>query len=175
MGNSFGYTVEIKGLNEQRQKFNAFDAIADPELTVAMKQSVSILEREIKPLTPVFMSRLRGSIGSEVWSEGAGSIVGKVGSTLKAEIYPSVMEFGRRSGKAPPPGALDRWVHLVLGIPEKEAPGVAYVIGRKLKARAMPGHFFMKIGFERSKERIMQFFNAARVRITDKLSIGGKA
>jgi hypothetical protein len=164
------YEVEIKGLEEQIKRLNAYDENSTKELTTAMNQSVVTLESAIKPLVPVYRGRLHGSIASEVKQEGVGSIVGKVGSTLKSEEYPAVMEFGRKPGAAfPPIEPLMRWVHLVLGVPNEEARGVAFVVGRKIARKGIKGHFFMKKGFEASKAQIVDYFEQALKRITDAL------
>jgi len=167
-----GYEVTIDGLEEQLRKLNAYDAIANKHLATAMRSAVNTIVSEVKPLAPVGVSgQLRNSIGSQVFTEALGSVVGKVGSSLKDEVYPSVMEFGRRPGTAPPPGALDRWVHLKLRVPENPAE-VAYRIGQKIKMSGIKGKFFMKKGFEKAKDKILGYFNAALVKITRELSIG---
>jgi hypothetical protein len=167
------YEIEIKGLDEQIRRLNAYDEVSTRELTTAMNQSVTALESAIKPLTPVYRARLRGSIASEVKQEGPGSIVGRVGSTLKGEEYPAVMEFGRKPGKFPPIEPLMRWVHLVLGVPNEEARGVAYVVARKIARKGIKGHFFMKKGFEASKAQIADYFVKALQRITEALGNKG--
>lgn len=169
---SVGYDIELKGFAEQIKKLNAYDEISTREVTTAMEQSVTTLESAIKPLTPVFRGRLRGSIASQVIREGPGSIVGKVGSTLKDEDYPAVMEFGRRPGaKMPPPSALERWVHLVLGVPTSEARGAAFTVARAIARKGIKGRRFMQRGFEASKGKIKDYFDAALERITERLAV----
>jgi hypothetical protein len=166
------YEVEIKGLEEQIKRLNAYDANSTQELTTAMNQSVVTLSNAIvnSPFMPVYRGRLKGSIASEVKQEGVGSIVGKVGSTLKSEEYPAVMEFGRKPGAAfPPLEPLMRWVHLVLGVPNEEAKGVAYVVGRSIARKGIKGRRFMQKGFEASKAQIVDYFEQALKRITDAL------
>jgi hypothetical protein len=166
------YDIEIKGLAEQIKALKAYDEISTQELVTAMNQSVVTLESAIKPLTPVFRGRLRGSIASQVIREGPGSIVGKVGSTLKDEEYPAVMEFGRRPGaKMPPPSALERWVHLVLGVPTSEARGVAFTVARGIARKGIKGRRFMRRGFEASKGKIKDYFDQALQRIADRLAV----
>lgn len=172
--NLVAYDIEIIGLAEQLKKLNGYDDLADRHLTHAMNQSVVTLESRIKPLVPVFRGRLRGSIGSQVTKDGPGSIVGKVGSSLKSETYPVVMEFGRKPGaKMPPPDALERWVHLVLGVPDDKAPGVALAVARSIARKGIKGRRFMQRGFEASQSAIVGFFAAALKRITDDLATGG--
>ncbi len=168
------YTVEIKGLDEQLAKLKRYDQIADKRLITAMSQATITIESEVKPLTPVFQARLRNSIGSKVEREGPLSIVGTVGSSLKDEEYPAVMEFGRRKGaKMPPPQALERWVYLVLGVPKEEAPGVAYVVARSIARKGIKGRKFMERGYKKARPKVLEFFARALDLIAEDLSIGG--
>ena len=172
--NLIGYELEIEGLSEVISKLGAYDELSTKHLTHAMTQSVVSLESAIKPLVPVFRGRLRGSIGSQVIQD-TGSVVGKVGSTLKSEEYPVVIEFGRRPGaKMPPPSALERWVHLVLGVPDNKAASVAFNVARSIARKGIKGRRFMQRGYEASKSIIMQYFAAALTALTDDLSNGRK-
>jgi hypothetical protein len=185
------YEIEIKGLEEQIRRLNAYDENSTKELTTAMNQSVVTLESAIKPLAPVYRGRLRGSIASEVKQEGVGSIVGKVGSTLKNEEYPAVMEFGRTPGsKMPPLEPLIRWVHLkqIAGnyrvkatktgkhtrvgtkdVQTAQDEQAAYVIARSIARKGIKGLHFMSRGFDASKMQINEYFTQALKRITDAL------
>jgi hypothetical protein len=170
-----GYEVEIKGLDEQMAKLAKYPQISDKHLLKAMHQSVIAIESAVKPLTPVGVSgRLRNSIAGEVKHLSALSIEGRVGSTLKDEIYPSVMEFGRKPGKMPPPSALERWVHLKMGVPDDEAPGVAYLVARAIGKKGIKGKEFMKKGWEQSKAKVNDYFVTALKNIAEELSIGGR-
>lgn len=165
--------IEIKGLEEQLEKFRRFEEIASKHLRASMLKSVTTLRSEIVPLTPVFLGRLRNSINSEVVDDGHLSIVGKVGSSLRSEIYPLVMEFGRKPGaKMPPPSALERWVHLQLGVSEKEALGVAFKVAWGIHRHGIKARHFMREGYNKSKDRIIGYFNDALKRITEEISLG---
>ncbi len=168
-----GYEVEILGLNEQLKKLHGFDVIADRHLLGAMARSVLVIQANVKPLTPVFRGRLRNNIESKTERESVGSIVGRVFSTVD-EVYPAVMEFGRRPGaRMPPPSALERWVHLVLGVPTAEARGVAYTVARGIARKGIKGRRFMQRGFEKSKGVIAGFFQAALDAVANELSVRG--
>lgn len=131
--------IDVTELNEQMAKLEAWDPDLQPFLEDAMKKSVTYLEGQVKVAVPVGVSgRHRKSIASEVntFTAGttrAGSVLsqGRVGSTIKG---PSIvaLELGRKPGKMPPPSALVRWVHLKLGVPTEQAPGVAYTVARKI-------------------------------------------
>lgn len=168
-GNLIGYELEIKGLDEQSAKLRDYDQIADKEMTRAMNQSTLSLVAAIRPLTPIYRGRLRQSITSEVIHESVGSIVGKVGSNLKDEIYPAVMEFGRAKNKpvsAEGQKALERWGHLKLDV-----DGLGYVLARSITARGIKGKFFMKRGYEATKDKIVGYFEQARARIIAALEV----
>jgi hypothetical protein len=160
-----------KELNDAIRDLQGFDRTADRHLHRFLELSTKTMEGEIRPLTPVGVSsRLRNSIASQVVGTFPGSLVGKVGSTLKDEVYPAVMEFGRRPGaKMPPPSALERWVHLKLGVPAEVQRGVAFTVARAIARRGIKGRFFMRQGFEKSKARIVTFFGQALDYITQEL------
>lgn len=166
------FQVVVKGLDEQVKKLGAFDRIASKHMRKAMSQSVITIEGRSKVHSPVGVSgRLRNSMASEVRGTGV-DITGWIGSTLKAEVYPSVMEYGRAPGKMPPPEALQRWVHLRLGVPDEMALGVAFVIARKIGQAGIKGRHFLRRAYEESRVKIDDFFEAALKRITEELSIG---
>lgn len=170
MSNLIGYEIELRGFDEQLKKLKDYDRVSDKYITEAMNKSGLLLVSKIKPLTPVYRGALRNSIGSEVIHESATSIVGRVGSSLKSEQYPAVMEFGRRPGaKMPPPDALERWVHLKLGT--VEGSGVGFVIARSIARKGIKGKRFMKRGWEAGKAQVNKFFEEALEKIADALAV----
>lgn len=161
------YTVDVKDVTEQVKLLRGYDAIADDELTRAMNQSVMTLVAAIKPLTPIYRGALRNSIDSEVKRIGVGSIMGRVGSTLKSEEYPAVMEFGRKAGaKMPPVEPIERWAHLKLGV-----DGLGFIIARSIAAKGIKGKRYMKRGFDASKSKIAAYFDQAKIRIVERLRV----
>ena len=138
----------------------------------AMQTSVIALRSNILPNVPVFTGRLRNSIASQVTNNGNLNIIGRVGSTLRNEIYPLVVEFGRKPGKMPPPQALERWVHIKLGVPNEDAPGVALAVARRIGARGIKGKRFMQKGWNETKTAINRNFSRALELIAEDLSNG---
>ena len=168
------YEYEIKGLDEQLARLKGYEKIADAELTKAMNQSTLTILAHVKPLVPVGVSgQLRNSMSARVTSDGMGSVVGKVGSNLTNEVYPSVMEHGRRPGKMPPPSALERWVRLKMRVPAKDVKGVAFVVARNIGRRGIKGKKFLQRGYDQSKPRVYAYFQQALDRITERLAGGG--
>ena len=98
-------------------------------------------------------------------------IVGRVGSTMKKEVYPYIVEHGRKRGKAPPPGALDRWVRIVLGKrTRREIRSTAFLIGRKIARRGIMGKFPLRKAYFKNKAKVEGYFNGALRMITKELA-----
>lgn len=169
-----GYEVEIQGLEEQLRKLEGFDGLAGRELRRAMDESVITIVSAVRPLTPVGVSGLlRNSIASEVTGAGT-SIEGKVGSTLKEEVYPAVMEFGRHPRPVALSPGLYRWVELKLGVPEADLEKATRGVAAGIAKRGIKGRFFLKRGWEASKGKVEDFFAAALERIAVGLENGRK-
>lgn len=188
------YEITAEGLEEQIKKLVDFDLIAERHLTTAMQKSVLTIEGEVERLVPVGVSgRLKNSIGSTVMEIGTLSIEGRIGSSLKSELYPSVMEFGREPGTWPPIEPLIRWVHAkrLAGVysikkdsrgyhrrmgskstQETQDRSVAFMIARKIKNKGIEGKEFMKKGFENALDRVEAFFNRALDDIANDLTNG---
>lgn len=162
--------VRIKGMKEQRKLLKQYPKIAGKHYRIAMRKSVTTIEGKAKPLTPVFRGRLRQSIVSEVRGVGI-NITGVVGSSLKNEEYPAVMEFGRKPGKAPKVEHLERWVWLVLKPPRKKVRSVAFVVARAIGKRGIKAHRFLQKGWERSRRSVYRNFQKAHGDVVKDLSI----
>lgn len=163
--------LEAPDVAKQVAKFARFNEISNKHLVQGMNSSLLVVKSGIKRETPVGVSsRLRGSIDSEL-TQTPISITGKVGSTLN-EPYPSVINFGRKTGWFPPPSALERWVQVKLGVSGKAVKGVAFAVARKISRSGIRGRHFMEKGFEATKGRVYGFFDRALERIAKELSIG---
>lgn len=49
--------------------------------------------------------------------------------------YADIIEYGRQPGTMPPPAALEKWVRRKLGVADKDARRVAFLVARKIKQR----------------------------------------
>lgn len=183
----------IPGLAELINDLADYPKLANRHLMRAMKQATITIESAIKPLVPVGVSsRLKNSIGSEVEDHGAGSIVGRVGSSLKSEVYPQVMEFGRAPGTGVSEAGIEqltRWVHVkrITGVysvkthartgnkrtQADEDRAMAFAIARAIKARGIKARGFMKAGFEKSQSKVDGYFIQALEGIVQELANGG--
>lgn len=185
----YSMTVDIPRLEEQLRKIEGYEGPFQRHLKTGMTETVTMIASKITPLVPVGVSgRLKNSIGSEVREEGIGSVIGKVGSSLKDEEYPAVMEFGREPGSMPPPDALVRWVHVKglagvrsikthrrLGGKKQQADEdmqVAWMIARAIARRGIKGRFYMKRGLEAGKGGIPRIFKRETDLLMEELSIG---
>ncbi len=150
-----------------------YDQISDRHLMIAMNKSVAKIEGRAKKNAPVGVSsRLRNSLASSVKSM-PGSIVGRVGSTMKGEVYPIVMETGRRAGaKMPPSSALERWVRIRLGVPPRRVKSVAFLVARGIGRKGIKGRHFLRKAYTSSRRQIDGFFSRALKAITKELAHG---
>lgn len=175
MTNQVGITIEIKGLDEWLKRCDKAPEIIHKHLKKGLTESVITIEGKVKPLVPVGVSgRLRNSIGSEVIDNGTMSLTGLVGSSLKGEVYPKVIEFGRAPGSMPPPQALERWVHVkhIAGtysikshrrmgkkaIQEDEDTAAAKAIAWAIYKRGIKARHYLGRGFEASLPKVKRFF-----------------
>jgi hypothetical protein len=174
------YQIQTHGLTELTARLNGSGKTLNRHLKRAMNKSVILVVSNVRPLVPVGVSgRLHNSIGSEVIENGIGDITGRVGSSLKDEEYPAVMEYGRKPGSMPPWEALVRWVHVkhIAGTysvkthkrsgekntQQAEDESAAFAIARKIAREGIQGRHFMQEGFDKSIPQIEQFFEQAAV------------
>jgi hypothetical protein len=116
--------------------------IINAALTGFMQEAVTYLEREVKRGTPTGVYGAQGgllsTISGEVTGKGTPLVKGVVGHGRPQ--YGNVIEKGRTGGKAmPPSGTLVRWLEVKLGLSEKEAQRIEFVVRRKIGRRGFPG------------------------------------
>jgi hypothetical protein len=68
----------------------------------------------------------------------------------------SIIEYGRRPGKMPPRDAIARWAQRRLGLKEDDAKGIAFVIGRAIKARGLKARNVLSGATEELAKIILQ-------------------
>ena len=84
--------VTPKQINGLIGRLHDYDEISDRHFKKAMHESVISIEGVAIRNAPVGVSgRLKNSMASEVKVRGD-AIIGRVGSTLKKEVYPKVMD-----------------------------------------------------------------------------------
>jgi len=148
--------------------------IVSKQLGSAMYESVQLVERNVKLLTPRGVSDARkgllGSIRGSIINKGTPMIMGQVASNIG---YVEVIEKGRAPGKKwPPDGVLIKWIQKKLGVwgksssmrmhkimtPEKMAQSVEFIIRRKIGKRGFKGFHMFEKGLENSMSRLTLIF-----------------
>lgn len=169
-----GYEIEVEGLSEQIDLLSSYEELSNRELLSAMNKSVAKVEQNVLPFVPVDRGRLRGSIGSDVREISSLSITGRIGSSLRDEEYPKVMEFGREPGKKfPPMEPITAWVRRVIlrgETDEAKIRSVAFLVARKIAKEGIKAREFLKQGFEKSIDDVKDYFAEALENIANGLS-----
>ena len=181
------FKIEVKGLDEVIAKFEKFPSIVRRYFNAAMNSSVQVVKGGVKEEAPVYRGDLWNSIGSEIEQRDTLSVIGRIGSTLKDEEYPSVMELGRRPGSTPPPvEPLIRWIHLKKlagsysikthrrkggkSTQESEDLNAAVALAKHIGKYGIKGRFYFKAGFDKTKSRVIGFFEQARDKIVNEMN-----
>ncbi|HSV81487.1 MAG TPA: hypothetical protein VLK85_20005 [Ramlibacter sp.] len=102
--------------------------VTQRELLSAMHEATLLVEREVKENIHTGATGLtRASVTSDSSSTATG-VLGVVGSSSPAATF---VELGTKP-HMPPSQALIPWVRAVLGVDAKRAPGVAFLVARKI-------------------------------------------
>lgn len=167
----YKYEIETQNVDEQIRKLTNFEQIAEKHYRLAMLKSVNTVASAVKRHTPVYRGELHNNIGSTISTTGS-MIVGKVGSSLKDEEYPKVMEAGRHPGGALPNiDNLARWVHLQMGIPNERAKRVAFAVAKSIQKKGIEGRRMFQKGFFESRAYVEQMFEEANEKIASELAV----
>jgi len=165
------YSVDLSDVEKALRGLKAEAEVSLKHFRIAAEATSRLVQGGARKLAPVDQGALRQSITGEVLGGAVESLQARVFSDLsEEEVYPSVMEFGRKAGSMPPPSALERWVHLKLGVPEHLAAGVAFVVARAIGRHGIPGKFFFKRAFESTEAQVRNYWKAALDRIADEMA-----
>lgn len=74
--------------------------------------------------------------------------------------------------KMPPPGSLLQWIQRKLGIPEKQASRLEFVIARAIQRKGIKPQPFMQPAFEAKKDRVKQLADEAMRRAIAEINGG---
>lgn len=166
--------MELQGFAELEAAWAKAPDIVREEMTAAMWEAELLLEREVKEKTPVGVGGaggLKGSIAAMEPEISSDVVLGVVGTSI-AHAIP--VEIGTRP-HFPPVQPLEDWVMKKLGVPEKEAHGVAFLVARKIAARGTLAIGMFHRAFNEQRPRIETIFAAARGRIAERLAVRGGA
>ena len=154
--------------------FKEAPVVAERELTAAATEATMLLEREVKEAWPTGIFHSRQQISSDVFSTPTG-VLGVVGTP---SAYAPVIEHGRKPGKGVSREgreALAMWAIGILGVAPKDAPGVAFLISRKIKAKGIAAkHPFQNV-YQKHEPYVLRMFEDACGRVAAHLagSAGG--
>jgi hypothetical protein len=85
-----------------------------------------------------------------------GTLLESRGETGDPKSYGYFVEFGRRPGRFPPPGALATWVRRKLG---QSSPRLEFAIARKIARRGIPPSPFLVPALQENAGRIQQLMD----------------
>ena len=157
-------------INEIQGLVKKYPDVVRAETVAVMDIIVARLEKEVIERTPAGVggaSGLRGSIHGEAVSVAGSSVKGVVGTPLE---YGEVIEMGRRPGKGFPPVApITLWAIRKLGVADKEAKSVGFLIARKIAKEGFEGaHMFQK-AWEANERWVMDQLQTIPGRVVNRL------
>lgn len=139
-------------------------ALVQRELLAMMTVVTIGLEGEVKDAMPKHSGVTANSIHSDAFASPAG-VLGVVGSAQPAALF---VELGTKP-HMPPVEALVPWVRNVLGVEERKARSVAYLIARKIAREGTPARIPFRGTLERMAPQIGREFETAAGRIAQQL------
>jgi hypothetical protein len=102
-------------------------------------------------------------------------VLGVVGTP---SVYAPVIEEGRRPGKGVSKEgreALAMWAVGILGVTPKDAPGVAFLISRKIKAKGISAKHPFQNALQKHEPHVLMMFEDACGRVASHLAGGSAA
>lgn len=139
------------------------------ELLAAMTQGTLLVEREVKDGMPRVSGMTAASISSDAFSSAVG-VIGTVGSSQPSALF---VELGTKP-HMPPVAALIPWVRAVLGVSEKRAPSVAFLVARKIARKGTKAQKHFERAALATEGQVLRLFEDAAGRVADRLA-GGAA
>ena len=135
-------------------------AIIQKNLDKAIVEATLFLWREVQSRTPQGVGGYQGGLISTIQQEvtGKGTPIVK-GTIFQGKPYGEVIEKGRTAGKGmPPEGSLLRWLEVKLGLSEKEAKRIEFVVRRKIKAKGFEGAHMFEQALQDNLTRVEAMF-----------------
>jgi hypothetical protein len=146
--------------------------IVQKNLDKAIVEATLFLWREVQSRTPQGVSGYQGGLISTIQHV----VTGKGTPAIKGVIAPGkpygdVIEKGRTAGKGmPPEGSLLRWLEVKLGLSEKEAKRIEFVVRRKIKAKGFEGAHMFEQAFKDNLSRVEAIFTRAGFTMAEELN-----
>lgn len=159
-----------------KKKGGIFDgrssAVVNDNLAQAMYEATMLLERAVKERTPQGVFGAQGGLLSTIFGE----VIGKGTPYIKGVVatqskYGEVVEKGRRPGQTwPPEGSLIRWIQVKMGVDQRTARSLEFVIRRKIGMRGFPGAFMFQKALEANMDKLQDIFDRKGFEIARELS-----
>ncbi len=165
-------TIDASSLAAVNEAWKQAPQMVIEELTAATYQAEMLLEREVKELTPVGVGGaggLRGNIHSSAPEVLSDTVIGMVGSSLS---YAEPVELGTKPHPVSEAGvmAIEDWVRHKLGIGDKEARSVAYLVARKIRREGTPAYGMFHRALAYNRDQLRAIYEAAALRIIQRLA-----
>lgn len=158
--------IDYSGLQGVAEGFRLAPATASEELGAAVAEADALLATQVEAYTPVASGILAGGITHvEQVSE-----TGVIGMVFSSSPYAEPVELGTKP-HFPPIEPLIDWVKVKLGVPEKDARSVAFLVARKISRVGTKGAFMFRRALEQQEAALQRIFEAAAGRIAAR--IGG--
>lgn len=164
--------MTLAGLDAFHRGLSAAPEITRQEMLRAMTTATLLVEREVKEAMPKATGLTAGSITSDAFSTPAG-VMGIVGS---AQASAAFVELGTKPHPVSRAGrvALESWVRTKLGISAKEAPGVAYLIARKIARKGTKAQRSFEKSLAATQGQVLRMFEAAASQVAAHIATGGQ-
>ncbi|WP_394789109.1 hypothetical protein [Rhodoferax sp.] len=159
-------TITTRGMDAIQRGFAAAPKETLRLLLAAMTQATKLVEREVTERMPRGATGLTvGSISSDAFSTSAG-VLGVVGSSQPSAVF---VELGTKP-HMPPVAALVPWVQAVLGVNAKDAPGVAFLIARKIAIKGTEAKHPFENALIATQSQVIGMFETAADQIATVLA-----
>lgn len=159
--------IEFDGFDELAALWARAPQIAREVMVEAMWAAEQVIEQAVKERTPIgAYENLRGSIAGLVPEVNGDAVLGVVGTPAN---YAVPVELGTKP-HFPPVMALVDWVVAKLGVPEKEAKGVAFLVARKISVSGTKGAHMFRDGMLDSQDKVQAIFERGRDLIAARLA-----
>lgn len=156
--------IDFSALTALQAQLRKAPEIVREELLAAMTKADAMLLVAAKTLTPRASGQLKRSIISEERVKEFG-VEGLVGSPLN---YVTPVELGTKP-HFPPIEPLIDWVKTRLGVSEKEARGVAFLVARKISVKGTQGAQMFAQTLDSHRQQIDDIFAQAQQRIAARI------
>ena len=160
-------SISVNGLQALAAGLRQAPAYTDQVLRAAMTEATLLAQREWQDNLPRVSGLTAKSITSDVASTPAG-VLGVVGSSQPSARW---IELGTKPHPVSEKGreALAEWAVKKLGVSKKEAPGVAFLIARKIASEGTPAQHPMGRAVAATEGQIVAMFERAANQIAEHL------